>query len=321
MVRDLPYREELTTDNGEGDPIAVASLHTDWDEANFIAAEIQRLVQDVNYRFEDCAILFRTRAQGRLFEQVLMQRGLPYTLVGDSRFFERREIKDLLAYLRVIHDMFDAGALQRIINRPPRGLGTAALAKLQQGAPELTFDCLSGLHNRDDLPEKVKTAALAFAELLFDDLAMAAKEKSLPALIEHILVRSGYLEWVKGDAEAKERLANLVQLRMLSRRYAGAPDALASFLADIATMGDQDIGIPMETRGVTLATVHAVKGLEFPIVFVAGLEERRFPARQGAQVAGRHRRRAAAGVCRNDPRHDKAVFVVCAHATGRDPYD
>ncbi len=286
VVHDLPYREELTTDNGEGDLVAVASLHTAWDEANYVAAEIQRLVQDVNYRFEDCAILFRTRAQGRLFEQVLMQRGLPYTLVGDFRFFERREIKDLIAYLRVIHDIFDAGALQRIINRPPRGLGTAALAKLQRDAPELTFDVLGGLHNRDDLPEKVRAAALAFAELLFDDLAMAAKEKSLPALIDHILVRSGYLEWVKGDAEAKARLANLAQLRMLSRRYEGAPDALASFLADIATMGDQDIGIPMETRGVTLATIHSVKGLEFPIVFVAGLEDGIFPHAKALKSPG-----------------------------------
>ncbi len=277
VVNDLPYREELTTENAEGDPIAIAATHTDWDESSYIAAEIERLVKEAHYHFEDCAILFRTRAQGRLFEQVLMHRGLPYTLVGDFRFFERREIKDLLAYLRLVHDIFDAGALQRIINRPPRGLGTAALAKLQRGAPELTPDVLTGLHDRDDLPAKVKQAALAFASLLFDDLAMAAKDKTLPLLIDHILVRSSYLEWVKGDAEAKQRLANLAQFRVLSQRYEGVPDALASFLADIATMGDQDIGIPMETRGVTLATIHAVKGLEFPIVFVAGLEEGIFP--------------------------------------------
>jgi DNA helicase-2/ATP-dependent DNA helicase PcrA len=286
VVHELPYREELTTENPEGDPIALVAVHTDCDEANFVATEIERLVQQAHYPFEDCAVLFRTRAQGRLLEQVLMHRGLPYTLVGDFRFFERREIKDLLAYLRLIHDPFDAGALQRIINRPPRGLGPAALAKLQQGAPELTVEALSGLEERMDLPEKVRNAALAFTDMLSDDFAIAVKEETLPDLIDHVLVHSGYLEWVKGDAEAKQRLTNLVQLRTLSLRYAGVPEALGSFLADIATMGDQDVGIPMETRGVTLATVHAVKGLEFPIVFIVGLEEGIFPHAKALKTPG-----------------------------------
>lgn len=286
VVHDLPYREDLTTENAEGDPIALASLHTDWDEANYTAAEIQRVVQEGNYRFEDCAILFRTRAQGRLFEQVLMHRGLPYTLVGDFRFFERKEIKDLLAYLRLIHDCFDAGALQRIINRPPRGLGQAALAKLQRGAAELTSDILTDVHNRDDLPARVKEAALGFCDLVFNDLAAAANERQLPDLIDYILEHTGYLDWVKNDAEAKQRLANLAQLRVLSQRYIGAHDALASFLADIATMGDQDIGVPLEARGVTLATIHAVKGLEFPLVFMAGMEEGIFPHAKAVRTAG-----------------------------------
>ena len=286
IVRDLPYREDLTTENAEGDPIALASLHTDWDEANYTAAEIQRLVQEANYRFEDCAILFRTRAQGRLFEQVLMHRGLPYTLVGDFRFFERKEIKDLLAYLRLIYDCFDAGALQRIINRPPRGLGQAALAKLQRGAAELTSDILTSVHERDDLPGRVKEAALGFCDLVFNDMAIAAKERTLPDLVDYVLEHSGYLEWVKNDAEAKQRIANLAQLRVLSQRYLGAHDALPSFLADIATMGDQDIGVPLEARGVTLATIHAVKGLEFPVVFMAGMEEGIFPHAKALRTAG-----------------------------------
>ena len=286
LVHDLPYREELTTENGAGDPIALASLHTDWDEAAFIATEIERLVREADYRFEDCAILFRTRAQGRLFEQVLMHRGLPYTLVGDFRFFERREIKDLLAYLRLIHDPEDAGALQRIINRPPRGLGQAALAKLQHGAPELTFAMLHGLKERSDLPPSVKEAAGRLLELIAEEFALVAKEKNLPDLIEYVLVHSGYLEWVRGDAEAKERQANLAQLRLLAQRYAGVSEALGSFLADIATMGNEEIGIPLEARGVTLATIHAVKGLEFPFVFLSGLEEGIFPHSKALKTPG-----------------------------------
>lgn len=286
LVHGLPYREELTTENGAGDPISLASLHTDWDEASFLATEIERLVQEANYRFEDCAILFRTRAQGRLFEQVLMHRGLPYTLVGDFRFFERKEIKDLLGYLRLIHDPEDAGALQRIINRPPRGMGQAALAKLQHGAPELTFAMLQGLEDRSDLPPRVKEAAGKFLELIAEEFALAVKERHLPDLIDYVLVHSGYLEWVRGDAEAKERLANLAQLRLLAQRYSGVSEALGTFLADIATMGTEEIGIPLETRGVTLATIHAVKGLEFPIVLLSGLEEGIFPHAKALKTPG-----------------------------------
>jgi DNA helicase II / ATP-dependent DNA helicase PcrA len=286
VVHALPYREELTTENGPGDPVALVSLHTDQDEAIYIVAEIDRLVQQAHYRFEDCAVLFRTRSQGRLFEQVLMHRGLPYTLVGDFRFFERKEIKDLLAYLRLIHDREDAGALQRIINRPPRGLGSAALTKLQNGASELTFAMLENLAARNDLPERVKEAGNQFHHLIAEEFAGAAKERSLPDLIDHVVVHSGYQEWVRGDSEAKERLANLAQLRLLSQRYAGVAEALSSFLADIATMGNEESGIPLEAQGVTLATFHAVKGLEFPFVFLAGLVEGIFPHARALKTPG-----------------------------------
>lgn len=241
---------------------------------------------EANYRYEDCAILFRTRVQGRLLEQVLMQRNLPYTLVGDFRFFERREIKDVLAYLRLTHDVFDSGALQRIINRPSRGLGPAALAKLQRGDPELTFTALTDLHRRTDLPAAVRDAALAFAEMVFNDFSIAAKDKPLPDLIDYVLDRSGYRKWIEHDPEAKQRLANLAQLRVLAQRYDGVEQALGQFLADIATMGDADVGIPMETDGITLATIHAVKGLEFPVVFIVGLEEGIFPHAKAVKTPG-----------------------------------
>ena len=298
VVQNLVYREELHTDNAEGDPIALAASHTDRDEGNFVASEIERLVKELGYRYDDCAILFRTRAQGRLFEQVLMHRNVPYTLVGDFRFFERREIKDILAYLRLTHDLFDSGALQRIINKPPRGLGPAALVKLQHGEAELSFTALSDLHRRTDLPERVRDAALAFAELVFSDLTVAAKEKTLPELFDYTLERSGYLEWVRQDADAKARLANLAQLRLLTQRYEGASEALGNFLAEVAVLSDSrrmsdsrsmgvaDVGIPDETNGVTLATIHAVKGLEFPIVFLAGLEEGVFPHAKALKLPG-----------------------------------
>jgi DNA helicase-2/ATP-dependent DNA helicase PcrA len=282
VVCDLPYREDLHTDNDQGSTVAVVPLNTDWDEANFIANEIKRLDEEGYCRVEDCAVLFRTRAQGRLLEQVFMHQGLPYTLVGDFKFFERREVKDILAYLRVVYDMFDAGALQRIINRPPRGLGPVSLQKLQGSEPELNFTALTGLHNRTDLPQKVLDAATEFADLIFDDLPRAAKEKTLPDFFDYVLRQTGYLAWIEKDPDAKRRTANLRLLRALTTRYDHSEEALGTFLADIATLsaadgGDASLDVPAEGRGVTLATIHAVKGLEFPVVFVAGLEEGIFP--------------------------------------------
>ncbi len=287
VVRNLPYREDLRTENDKGSPVSVVSLNTDLDEANFVAAEVKRLEDERVCPIEDSAVLFRTRAQGRLLEQVFMHLGLPYTLVGDFKFFERREVKDILAYLRFVHDMFDAGALQRIINRPPRGLGPAALQKLQRGEPELSYDSIAGIHVRDDLPPKVKQAAMEFCDLMFDDLMLAVRDKNLSEFFDYVLDRTGYLTWIQKDPDAKRRVANLRLLRALTTRYehasadAQGEEALGTFLADIATMssegGDPDVELEVEGRGVTLATIHAVKGLEFPVVFVAGFEEGIFP--------------------------------------------
>jgi ATP-dependent DNA helicase UvrD/PcrA len=287
VVRDLAYKEDLLTENDKGAPVAVVSLNTDWDESNYIASEIKRLDEDSYCALADCAVLFRTRNQGRLLEQVFMHLGVPYSLVGDFKFFERREVKDVLAYLRFVHDMFDAGALQRIINRPPRGLGPAALQKLQGGEPELSYDAIAGIHNRDDLPPKVKQAAIQFVDLIFDDLCLAVGEKTLPDFFDHLLVNSGYYAWIEKDPDAKRRLANLRLLRGLTTRYEhssnepGCSEALGAFLADIATMsaegGDPEMELEGEGRGVTVATIHAVKGLEFPVVFIAGMEEGIFP--------------------------------------------
>ncbi|MBI5033673.1 MAG: UvrD-helicase domain-containing protein [Chloroflexi bacterium] len=304
VVSDLPYHdaERLQSDNGEGAAVVIVPLNTDYDEANFIASEIKRFDDERFCGPEDCAVLFRTRTQGRLLEQVFMHLGLSYTLVGDFKFFERREVKDILAYLRLVHDMLDAGALQRIINRPPRGLGTAAIQKLQRGEPELNFDSISGLHRRDDLPPKVKEAAMAFADLLFDDLAMAVKEKPLPEFVDYVLEQTGYRAWVQKDPDAKRRLANLRLLRAMTTRYENTvtatnanlgdarEEALGTFLTDIATMsvvegGDPDVGLPTEAKGVTMATIHAVKGLEFPVVFLAGLEEGIFPHAKAMKTA------------------------------------
>ncbi len=268
--------KQMWTENAEGEKIALVSLNTDRDEATFIANEAERLVTEEGWQLGDCAVLFRTRAQGRLFEQVLMQRHMPYTLVGDFRFFERREIKDVLAYLRAAHNPEDAAALQRIINRPPRGLGSAALQKLQGGQPELNFECLMGLESREDLPPKAKEAAISFAELLFNDLYSAARDLPLPDFLSMLLQRTGYQDWIARDPDWKPRLANLRALYQMTTRYTDwGPEGLGQFLADTATLAENDLA--QGERGITLITVHAAKGLEFPVIFLAGMEESLFP--------------------------------------------
>lgn len=284
--------KRMWTEKERGDAIAVVALNSDRDEATFIAREVQRLTDEEDFEFGQCAVLFRTKAQGRLFEQVMMQFAVPYTLVGDFRFFERREIKDALAYVRVVHNMEDSVALQRIINRPPRGLGTAVLQKLQNGEPEFTFACLGGLEDRQDLPPKVKQAAREFAQMLFDDFYRAAQEKTLDELLHYILTTSGYLDWIVKDPEGKQRLANLRTLQQMTVRYSewGAA-GLGQFLSEIATLADADVGAG--EHGVVLITMHAAKGLEFPVVFIAGMEEGLFPhiksTRTAAQLAEERR--------------------------------
>lgn len=293
IVSTFDYMDkEMWTENERGEPIALVMLNSERDEATFIAREAQQLVDEQNLTFANCAVLFRTKAQGRVFEQVFMQLGVPYTLVGDFRFFERREIKDALAYLRVTHNIEDSVALQRIINRPPRGLGSAALQKLQDGEPEFTFACLSGLNNRQDLPQKLKQAAHDFAHLLFDELYSAAQEKPLPELLQYTLSVTGYLDWIAKDPESKQRLANLHTLQQMTGRHAewGAA-GLGHFLSEIATLTDADVG--EGERGITLITMHAAKGLEFPVVFLGGMEEGLFPhiksTRTPAQLAEERR--------------------------------
>jgi DNA helicase-2/ATP-dependent DNA helicase PcrA len=281
VVSNLPYRDQdlRAVAAGSGEPVRYAALSDERNEAQFIVAEIARLRAEHDVRYEDIAVLYRTRPQGRVIEQVLMKRDIPYILIGDAKFFERREIRDIVAFLRFCYDPFsDSEALQRIINVPPRGLGPAAVEKLQGDDAEFGFGAIAGLDRRADLPPKVRDAAQAFAELMFNALEPASKQMLLPQFFDYLLERSGYGAWLEQDANAQQRLASVRMLRTLIERYDGPPYAnnpLGLFLADIATMDDDDL--PREANGVTLATVHAVKGLEFPVVFVAGLEEEIFP--------------------------------------------
>ena len=280
---DLHLEEELWTDNQEGAPIAVVTCMTDRDEALFVAREVQRLIEQEQVDLSEMAVLYRTRAQGRLMEQVFMHLGVPYNLVGEFRFFHRREVRDVMAYLRLVHNAYDPVALQRVINKPPRGLGKGTLNKIK-GENDLTMIALSEAEHREDLGEAARGAIRGFLEML-SDLHVAKEEKTLPELFDHILKKTGYQDWVQADPVARARLANIRALRAMTLDYEDlGPEGLGQFLADVATSSEAD---EIERgKGVTLSTVHQAKGLEFDTVFVTGMEEGLFPHAKSMKAYG-----------------------------------
>jgi len=279
-----PLEEELWTDNEEGEPIAIVTCMTDRDEAIFVAKEAQRLVKEEELDWPEIAVLYRTRAQGRLMEQVFMHLGVPYNLVGEFRFFNRREVKDILAYLRLVHNPYDSVALQRVINRPPRGLGRATLNKIKGDELELTMIALSEAEHREDLKESARKAIRSFLEML-SDLCIAREEKTLSQLFDYVLKRTGYEDWLERDPVEQVRMENIRMLRCMALDYDElGPEGLGQFLADVATSSEADeVG---QGKGVTLSTVHQAKGLEFDTVFVTGMEEGLFPHAKSMRIYG-----------------------------------
>jgi len=283
VAASLTIRERnLWTSNEEGLPVALVCCMTDRDEALFVAQEARRLHEEEGIPYQEIAVLYRTRAQGRLMEQIFMHLGVPYTLVGECRFFKRREVKDVLAYLRLAHNAYDAVALERVVNRPPRGLGKATLEKIQGHEPGLTMYALSEAEHREDLKPRVRQAVSDFLQILAD-LYTARETMALPELIDYILERTGYNAWLERDPEVRARRQNIAALKALAARYEGE-EALGQFLADIATSREGD-EVAVE-RGVNLSTVHQAKGLEFEAVFVTGLEDGLFPHAKSMKEQG-----------------------------------
>ena len=245
----------------------------------------------------DCVILYRTNAQSRALEDAFVRRNLPYRLVGATRFYERKEIKDAIAYLRLVHNPDDSLSLQRIINEPPRRIGKTSVTTLVQWAAQLGLSqtealrVLSGERGQlaikakgallmDNAPfsNAAKTALLGFWRLL---AAWIAGKDGLTVgqLLDRILEESGYATFVRdGTEEGEGRWENLQELRTVAANYADLPigDGLAAFLEEIALVSDQD-ELPESQSVPTLMTLHTAKGLEFPAVFVVGMEEGIFP--------------------------------------------
>jgi DNA helicase-2/ATP-dependent DNA helicase PcrA len=281
--------KNLHTDNPEGDPLFVRRLEDGRDEAAFVADEITRL-QRGGRHLSSVVILYRTHAQSRNFEEEFIRRGIPYHIVSGVRFYERKEIKDVLAYLRVLANPADNLSLRRIINVPKRGIGEMTQARLEEFAERegiSLFEALSRAEEIDRLGGATLNRLLELRRLL-ERLLQLVHEQSLTELTSSVLWESGYIQQLRAErtVEAQGRLENLEEFLSVTRQaeddltavdeQASTHDVLLGFLEQVALISDVDT---YEATGdsVTMMTLHAAKGLEFPVVFMVGMEEGVFP--------------------------------------------
>ena len=278
--------KNLWSDAGDGPPIVGYVADSEHDEAAFVAEEVDRLTDEGEATPGDVAVFYRTNAQSRAFEEVFIRAGLPYKVVGGVRFYERREVRDLLAYLRLTANAEDEVSLRRVLNVPRRGIGERAEACVAALAQRDRISFAAALARPDDAPGMAARSAKAIAS--FNELMTglrAEAEAGLPVadLAEMILDRSGYLAELEASTDLQDasRIENLNELVSVAREFdAQRPDGtLTDFLEQVSLVADADeIPDGAEHGGlVTLMTLHTAKGLEFPVVFLTGMEEHVFP--------------------------------------------
>ena len=275
-------KKNLWTDKTEGAKIQHFTAQSEHEEAAFIGDTIAKKHDIHGVPYGDMAILYRTNAQSRVLEEALIKRALPYTMVGGTKFYDRKEIKDVLAYLRVLYNPFDDLSLLRIINVPKRSIGATTVAKLQDYARAngtSLFMTLTQLHLVDTIKGKTKEKLEEFGILIFT-LVAEMEDKTVLDILESILDRTGYLAQLEEstDPQDQARVENIGELLSVAKDFqdTNPTGTVEDFLEQVALVNDVD-SFEQEESKVTLMTLHAAKGLEFPIVFLGGLEEGLFP--------------------------------------------
>ena len=286
VIAKNPARKDkrLWTDSGDGERIVGYVADNEHDEAAFVAGEVDQLGDDHGTRPGDVAVFYRTNAQSRVFEEVFIRVGLPYKVVGGVRFYERKEVRDALAYLRVLANPTDTVSLRRILNTPRRGIGDRAEACLEAFASRERVPFAEALRRCDEVGGMATRSAKAVAEFaaLMDELRALVAGGMPPAeVLEAVLDRTGYLAELGAstDPQDESRVENLAELVGVAREFSErSPEGgVAEFLEQVSLVADAD-QIPGEGEGVvTLMTLHAAKGLEYPVVFLTGLEDGVFP--------------------------------------------
>jgi len=275
--------KKLWTNNEDGSKITYYRADTEQAEAMFVAGKIKELTEEGGRNRSDIAILYRTNAQSRVMEEMLLKSNIPYLIVGGIKFYDRKEIKDILAYLRLVANPNDDISLLRVINVPKRGIGQSSLEKIAQYAANNDISMFEAIQEADfiGLSPKILNACMEFHTFI-RNLNQMQDFLSVTELVEEILEKSGYQEMLKAEKtlEAESRLENLEEFLSVTKNFENSNDdkSLIAFLTDLALISDIDqMDKEEEKDAVVLMTLHAAKGLEFPVVFLMGLEEGVFP--------------------------------------------
>lgn len=278
--------KNLWTANGNGSEIVYYQANDERDEARYVIENMQKLQLNEGAKLGDMAVLYRTNAQSRVFEEMLIKSGIAYTMVGGTKFYERKEIKDALAYLRLLYNPHDSLSLLRIINVPRRGIGDATLARLQEYANvsgQTLFEVVTNAADVPGLASRFVNKLDELSELLFELMGEAA-DVPVKQLLNDVLLKTGYLEELQSskDPQDESRVENLKEMLSVTENFAvkcernGEEPTLENFLADVALVADID-DAELGEDAVTLMTLHSAKGLEFPNVFLVGMDEGIFP--------------------------------------------
>ena len=284
VIRNNIRRKEKTlwTANEEGEQIHLREFQSGFEEAEYIAGDIRRKVREGECSYSDCAVLYRTNAQSRLFEEKFLLGNIPYKIVGGVNFYARKEIKDMLAYLKTVDNARDDVAVQRIINVPRRGIGASSLSKVQIYAQDMEISFYDALRMADEIPSLGRGAAKirSFVDFI-QKFRSQVEYLSVTELLQKMIDETGYVEELKAEKteESKGRIENIDELisKAVSYEQEAEHPSLSGFLEDVALISDLDSVNEDENR-VLLMTLHSAKGLEFPQVYLAGMEEGVFPS-------------------------------------------
>lgn len=274
--------KRLWTDAGKGDKVYFEQFDSAYEEADFIARDIGRRVAKGEYTYGDCAILYRTNAQSRLLEEKLIASNIPYKIVGGVNFYSRKEVKDLLAYLKTVDNARDELAVRRIINIPKRGIGAASLAKVSAYAEVNSLNFYQALERAREIPGLGRAAGKMepFVDLIASLRELAALG-GVSAVLEEVLEQTGYVREleVEDTPEAQARIENIDELmnKAISYEQENEEPTLSGFLEEVALVADID-SLAEDQNYVVLMTLHSAKGLEFPNVYLSGMEDGLFPS-------------------------------------------
>ncbi|QTJ58626.1 DNA helicase PcrA [Dolosigranulum pigrum] len=316
-------KKNLWTDNPEGEKITIYSGGTEREEARFVASTIkEKMADNSQLSYHDFAVLYRTNAMSRVVEETFVQSNIPYNIIGGTGYYDRKEIKDLIAYLTLIVNPADMMSFNRIVNEPKRGIGQATLDKLALAAEEMGWSlyetALNAVHT--NLSTRASGHLEAFARMIAE-LRQLADDVSITELVEAVLDKTGYLEQLEQERslEAEARIENLREFYSVTKQFDESEredKTLLAFLTDLSLLSPVD-KVPLEESDVTLMTMHAAKGLEFSYVFIVGMEEGIFPLSRAAEEADEleeERRLAYVGITRAEQE------LYLTHARSRQLY-